>query len=201
MLRIGLTGGMGCGKSTIARAFTVLGIPVYKADDEAKRISASPQVRQRIADTFGEAAAHDKKILSGIVFSDPTKLAELNAIIHPLVFQDISQWIEIQQSCPLPPPYAIVEAAILYDSGMEHLFDAVINVSAPLEEQIERSQTRDHSSKEEVLARISKQMRPEEREKRARFVIHNGEKDEVLPQILKIDSCLRKESILKNAHQ
>lgn len=197
MLKIGLTGGMGCGKSTIARAFTVLGIPVYKADDEAKRISASPEVRQKIAQTFGEQASIDKKVLADIVFSSSEELKKLNAIVHPLVFNDIKHWFDQLQKRTSPFPYAIVETAILYDSGMEHLFDAVINVSSSIEEQIERSVIRDHSSREDVLARISRQMKDEEREKRARFTIHNGNKDEVIPQILKIDTILRNEAGFK----
>lgn len=191
MLRIGLTGGMGCGKSTIARAFSVLGIPVYKADDEAKRISAQDLVKQKIAETFGQEAARDKKILAQIVFSDPSELKKLNAIVHPLVFEDSQKWMERQESQNPAPPYIIVEAAILFDSGMENMFDAVINVSTPLEEQIERACQRDHSSREEALARISKQMSAEEREKRSRYTIHNGKNNEVLPQILDIDKTLR----------
>ena len=158
MLKTGLTGSIGSGKSTVSRIFSSLGIPVYDADTEAKRLSARPEVRQKIAELFGEVAATDKKALAAIVFNDPQELARLNALIHPLVFEDSRQWFHRLAALPTPPPYAIVESAILFDCGMAPMFDFIIDVEAPLEEQIQRSQARDHSSREAILARLEKQM-------------------------------------------
>ena len=194
MLKTGLTGSIGSGKSTVSRIFSSLGIPVYDADTEAKRLSARPEVRQKIAELFGEAAATDKKKLAAIVFNDPQELARLNALIHPLVFEDSRQWFRRLAALPTPPPYAIVESAILFDCGMAPMFDFIIDVEAPLEEQIQRSQARDHSSREAILARLEKQMPAAERMNQSDFIVHNGSEDRLLPQILQIDHFLRKEN-------
>ena len=194
MLKTGLTGSIGSGKSTVSRIFSSLGIPVYDADTEAKRLSAQPEVRQKIAELFGEAAATDKKILAAIVFNNPQELARLNALIHPLVFEDSRQWFRRLAALPTPPSYAIVESAILFDCGMAPMFDFIIDVEAPLEEQIQRSQARDHSSRESILARLEKQMPAAERMNQCDFRGHNGSEDRLLPQILQIDHFLRKEN-------
>ena len=197
MLRIGLTGSIGSGKSTVARVFKTLGIPVYDADAEAKRISARTEVKREIAECFGEEAAADKKVLASIVFGNPEALEKLNRIVHPLVFEDSRQWFQSLSERsgdgirPGVPPYAIVESAILFDCGMAPMFESVIDVEAPLEEQIARSQARDHSSREAVLSRLEKQMDARERMAKSDFVIHNGKQDCLLAQILEIDRVLR----------
>lgn len=191
MLRIGLTGGMGCGKSTIAHAFSVLGIPVYKADAEAKRISGREEVRRKIIETFGKEAADNPKCLAKIVFSQADKLARLNAIVHPLVFEDCIEWFASLEKRDIRPPYAIVEAAILFESGMDRLFDRIIDVEAPIDEQIARCRKRDNCDAESIRSRLSNQMRAEERMKRSDFVIRNGKNDEILPLVLDIDRRLR----------
>ncbi len=191
MLRIGLTGGMGCGKSTIAHIFSVLGIPVYHADERAKRISEKPETQTRIAQLFGQEAAQDKRKLASLVFADASKLAQLNALVHPLVFEDMKNWFTDLENGKTPPPYALVEAAILFESGMDTMFDCVINVEAPVSEQIERCMGRDRSSEAEVTARLSRQFSAEERRKRARFTIQNASHQPILPDILNLDKAFR----------
>lgn len=193
MLRIGLTGGMGCGKSTIAHIFSVLGIPVYHADERAKRISEKPETQTRITQLFGLEAAQDKRKLASLVFADASKLAQLNALVHPLVFEDMKNWFTGLENGKTPPPYALVEAAILFESGMDTMFDCVINVEAPVSEQIERCMERDRSSEAEVKARLSRQFSAEERRKRARFTIQNASHQPVLNKVLEIDRILRRQ--------
>lgn len=196
MLRIGLTGGMGCGKSTIAHIFSVLGIPVYHADERAKRISERPETRACIARLFGKEAAEDKKKLAAIVFADPAELNRLNALVHPLVFEDMEKWFKEIENSTEPPPYAIVEAAILFESGMDKLFDEIINVDAPFEEQMERCLARDRCSEAEVKARLARQLSAEERKEKAHFTIQNASHNPVLGAVLKIDRCLRQQGSL-----
>ena len=184
---------MGCGKSTIAHIFSVLGIPVYHADERAKRISEKPETQTRIAQLFGQEAAQDKRKLASLVFADASKLAQLNALVHPLVFEDMKNWFTGLENGITPPPYALVEAAILFESGMDTMFDCVINVEAPVSEQIERCMGRDRSSEAEVKARLSRQFSAEERRKRARFTIQNASHQPVLNKVLEIDRMLRRQ--------
>ena len=184
---------MGCGKSTIAHIFSVLGIPVYHADERAKRISEKPETQTRIAQLFGIEAAQDKRKLASLVFADASKLAQLNALVHPLVFEDMKNWFTGLENGKTPPPYALVEAAILFESGMDTMFDCVINVEAPVSEQIERCMERDRSSEAEVKARLSRQFSAEERRKRARFTIQNASHQPILNKVLEIDRILRRQ--------
>lgn len=193
MLRIGLTGGMGCGKSTIAHIFSVLGIPVYHADERAKRISEQPETQARIARLFGEEASQDKRKLASIVFADASKLAQLNALVHPLVFEDMENWFAGLRN-GTSPPYALVEAAILFESGMDTMFDCVINVEAPVEEQIERCMARDRCTEAEVKARLSRQFSAEERRGKSHFTIQNASHQPVLDKVLEIDRILRRQA-------
>ncbi|MCM1532264.1 MAG: dephospho-CoA kinase [Bacteroides sp.] len=194
MLRIGLTGGMGCGKSTIAHIFSALGIPVYHADERAKHISRQAETKACIARLFGREAAQDKKALAAIVFNDPQQLARLNALIHPLVFSDMEAWFSELETLHTPPPYALVEAAILFESGMDRMFYGIINIEAPVQEQIERCMARDRCTEPEVKARLARQLSAEERRKRAHFTISNASEEPVLPSVLEIDSLLRQEA-------
>ena len=184
---------MGCGKSTIAHIFSVLGIPVYHADERAKRISEKPETQARIAQLFGQEAAQDKRRLASLVFADASKLAQLNALVHPLVFEDMKNWFAGLENGITPPPYALVEAAILFESDMDTMFDCVINVEAPVSEQIERCMERDRSSEAEVKARLSRQFSAEERRTRARFTIQNASHQPGLNKVLEIDRILRRQ--------
>jgi len=178
MLKAGLTGGIGSGKSMMAKVFSMLGVPVYNADTEAKKLLASdPGVSSKVKAAFGTL---DRNELAAIVFNDKKKLEILNAIIHPAVRQHFVQWVSMQSNCP----YVIKEAAVLFESGADKDLDLVINVSAPEELRIKRVMDRDGLNREQVVARVNNQMKEEERVKRSRHIIYNDELRMLLPQLL-----------------
>jgi dephospho-CoA kinase len=170
---IGLTGGIGSGKTTIANHFRVAGIPVYIADDEARKIMESDEIIAEIKKTFGNIVFDNgilnREKLSGIVFNDPEKLKLLNAIIHPAVKKHFSSWILKQKNAP----YIIYEAAILFESGSYKDCDIIITVTAPLELRIQRVIQRDKTTRENVLSRINMQWNDEKRIEKSDFVIEN----------------------------
>lgn len=170
---IGLTGGIGSGKTTIANHFRVAGIPVYIADDEARKIMQSDVIIAQIKKTFGNTVFDNgilnREKLSGIVFNDPEKLKLLNAIIHPAVKKHFSSWILNQKNAP----YIIYEAAILFESGSYKDCDIIITVTAPLELRIQRVIQRDKTTRENVLSRINMQWNDEKRIEKSDFVIEN----------------------------
>ena len=149
MIRIGLTGGIGSGKSTVAKVFEVLGIPVYYADDAAKKLmNEDQQLKQKIQEQFGEAVYKDgqldRKFLAGIVFNAPEKLQQLNALVHPATLRDAEQWMQQHAvSCGQATPYAIKEAALIFESGAHEELDYVIGVYAPAPLRIQRTMQRD----------------------------------------------------------
>ena len=186
MLKIGLTGGMGSGKSTVARIFEVLGIPVYYADDAAKQImNTDPQLRSALIKHFGEKTYQggqlDRAYLASLVFPDKQKLELLNSLTHPATIRDANRWILEQTS-----PYIIKEAALMFESGANKYLDLVIGVSAPEELRIKRVMQRDHVSRTDVLQRMSKQMDEQEKMKGCDFVVINDEQQLLTPQILKL---------------
>lgn len=148
---IGLTGGIGSGKTTIANYIKSLGIPVYIADDEAKKLLASDAIQQKIKNAFGETIFVNnilsKEKLSQIVFNDPDKLKKLNSIIHPAVKAHFKELAQDYKKVPM----VVKEAAILFESGSDQDCDAVITVVAPITTRIERVENRDKTSKQEVL--------------------------------------------------
>lgn len=190
MLRIGLTGGIGSGKSVVARIFEALGIPVYYADDAARRIqNTDPLVRQQIIQVFGDHAYDDlglnRPYISSIVFRDTEKLAELNAIVHPATIKDAAEWLARQTS-----PYAIKEAALIFESGSQRDLDFVIGVTAPVQLRIQRTMLRDGITEEEVRRRMERQIKDIIKMRLCDFVIHNDEKQLLLPQVLAIHNKL-----------
>lgn len=170
---IGLTGGIGSGKTTVANHFRVAGIPVYIADDEARKIMQSNEIIAEIKKTFGETVFDDgilnREKLSGIVFKDPEKLKLLNAIIHPAVKKHFSKWISNHKSSP----YIIYEAAILFESGSYEDCDIIITVTVPLEIRIQRVIQRDKTTRENVLRRINMQWNDDQRIEKSDYVIEN----------------------------
>ena len=191
MIRVGLTGNMGSGKSLISRFFEILGVPVYHADQQSRKFLDELPVIQQIAGIFGNgvldhAQKIDRKILAGIVFSDPSALRTLNDLLHPLVKQDFSRWASqfSQQK------YILHEAAIIFESGFRGEFDYIIHVSCPPEMAIERVVLRDGISREDVLRRMQFQMDEKEKAALSDFVIRNDGSELIIPQMLEIDQLL-----------
>lgn len=186
MLKIGLTGGIGSGKSTVAKIFETLGIPVYYADAEAKRLmNSSETLKKVIRQNFGEATYENdqlnRKYLADIVFNDPEKLELLNALIHPVTINDAEQWMQ-QQSAP----YSIKEAALLFESGAAENLDFIVGVYAPQALRIKRVMKRDGLIADEIMKRINRQVNEEMKMKLCDFVITNNEQELLVPQVLKL---------------
>ena len=187
MKRIGLTGNIGTGKSTVARIFEILGVPVYHADKQAREITESKIVTQKIVALFGkhvldERHKIDRKALALVVFNDNDKLAALNNLIHPLVENDFLHWCEKHAN----QDYIIQEAAILFESGFERLFDATILITAPEELCIDRVMARDGITKEMVNMRIQNQWSQDKKLTLADYEIINNGELMVIPQVLAI---------------
>lgn len=189
---VGITGGIGVGKSFCAEIFKWLGVPLYIADKEAKLIMIQDQdVKAAIIDLFGKESYIDdgrinRKHLAKVIFSDPSQLAKMNAIVHPAVRDHFRKWADMHQN----HPYIIQESALIFETGSFKLFDKVIVVDAPLELRISRTMTRDHTSREEVLARISKQYDQKEKVELADHIIHNDGRQMIIPQIIQIHHVL-----------
>ena len=190
MLKIGLTGGIGSGKSTVAAIFEVLGTPVYYADAAAKKLMHEDVgLIAGIKELFGENSyvngMLNRTYISGEVFSQPDKLNKLNALVHPVTIADAEKWMSKQFA-----PYLIKEAAILFESGSHIQMDYVIGVYSPLELRIERVMQRDKISKEQVISRINQQMDEEEKMRRCDFLVYNDEKKLLIPQVLELHDKL-----------
>lgn len=186
MLKIGLTGGIGSGKTTVANIFKVLGIPVFNADEVAKKImEEDTDLVAAIKKEFGEPAYAngrlDRKYLAGIVFKDAYKLDVLNSLTHPATIAAAEHWMQQQTS-----PYAIKEAALMFESAAAAGVDYIIGVSAPQILRIKRVIGRDGLTRQDVLDRINRQINEEIKMKLCDFVILNDEQQLLIPQILKL---------------
>ncbi len=172
MIRVGITGSIGSGKTTVCRMFAALGIPVYDSDLEARRLMQEPPLARRIAERFGDAMYRDgvldRRALAARVFSDPNELVALNALVHPVVVEDFRRWTAEQRA-----PYLILESALLFEAGLQQDLDYVVVVTAPITSRVLRAQRRDGVSTEEVRRRMAAQMTEEEYMARADFVIRN----------------------------
>ena len=198
MFTVGVTGGIGSGKTLVCRIFSSFGIPVYHSDLRARHLTENdPAIKRAISEAFGPGALisgkPDRVALADIVFHDRTALEKLNSIIHPAVRKDIEAWINRHSGAD----YIIQEAAILFESGAYRKMDAVISVSAPLETRISRVMARDSASRQEVLQRIHNQLDQEEKDRMADVVILNDGERMLIPQIAEIhEKILRKELLL-----
>lgn len=190
MLKVGLTGGIGSGKSTVAAIFEVLGIPVYYADAEAKKMMNEDEaIINTIKKIFGEESYQSGKLnreyISSIVFSNPEKLKELNGIIHPATISGALKWMNQQTS-----PYSIKEAALIFESYSEKDLDYIIGVTAPEAIRIKRAMLRDNISREKVESRIKEQMNEVEKMNLCNFIINNDETILLIPQVIAIHEQL-----------
>ena len=186
MLRIGLTGGIGSGKSTVARIFEVLGIPVYDADSTSKRLMVeNEELKNLIKNSFGKEAYIDgelnRKYLAEQVFNDSQKMALLNSFVHPATIKDAEEWMKKQKA-----PYLIKEAALIFESGSQKQLDFVIGVKAPMTLRLQRTMQRDHVSEDQVKARMDMQMDEEIKMRLCNYVIVNNEQQMLIPQVLEL---------------
>lgn len=191
-LRVGITGGIGSGKTTACRVFEALGIPVYYSDERAKWLmNNSLDLKKQIIGLLGELAYSvegkiDNKYIASQVFNDPAKLNALNHIVHPAVADDAQNWTNEQEGVP----YTLKESALLFEIGSERSFDKTIVVYAPKEARVLRAMHRDGATRESIEARMAKQMDDELKLQKADFVIFNDGSQPILPQIVKIHRAL-----------
>lgn len=186
MLKVGITGGIGSGKSTVAKIFSSLGIPVYDADRAAKRLVLTDlDIRKKIIENFGSESyvngQYNRRYISQIVFNNKQKLDLLNQIIHPATIRDANRWFSTQDA-----PYALKEAALIFESNSQKHLDYVIGVYAPEEIRIQRTIEREGISADEVKARINKQMDENEKMNLCDFVIDNSGSVSVITQTLEV---------------
>lgn len=190
MLKVGLTGGIGSGKSTVAAIFKLLGIPVFDADVAAKWIMEHDvALIDSIKKAFGEESyignKLNRKYIAAIVFEDKYQLEVLNSITHPATMKAADNWMQ-QQSAP----YCIKEAALLFEAGTAGNLNYVIGVQAPDALRIYRAMQRDNASRQEIIARIDKQIDQTIKMKLCNFVINNNEQELIIPQVLDIHKTL-----------
>lgn len=190
MLTIGITGGIGSGKSTVAAVFALLGIPVLQADHLAKTImQENPEVREKLIAAFGEAAYINNRLntahIANIVFKDPFQLSVLNSIVHPVTIAESIAWANRQQA-----PYVIKEAALFFESGSSQGLDGIIGVSAPGSLRIKRVMDRDGLSRQQILDRMQQQINADLKMKLCDWVIVNDEQQLIIPQVLSLHQKL-----------
>lgn len=191
-LKLGVTGGIGSGKTTVCRIFSVLGAPVFSADTEAGSIMDSdPELREKLNRLAGKnlysGGYLDKPELAKLIFNNKKLLEQVNSIVHPVVFQYYLKWADSQTT-----PYTVMEAAILFESGASELVDMILTVVTPVDERVERLVRGKKLTADQVMERIKNQIDDESRIKRSDFVVYNSENDMILPVILEIHEKLLK---------
>lgn len=183
MKRIGITGGIGSGKSVVAQLLTTFGIPVYIADEESKRLTnTSPRIREGLCALFGSEIyterGLDKSRLAAAIFSDRAQLERVNRLIHPVVQADFDAWCRRQSA-----PFCALESAILFESGFDHIVDVRLLVYAPLEVRLRRATERDQAPREAILRRIQYQMPDEDKRRLSDYTILNDDCAALIPQV------------------
>jgi dephospho-CoA kinase len=190
MLKVGITGGIGSGKSTVAKVFNTLGIPVYYADAQAKTLmQTNPQIKAALLQHFGAATFANNQLnrqyLSTQVFNNPEKLALLNSIVHPITIAHAAQWMAQQTTL-----YAIKEAALFFETGSHQHVDVMIGVYAPTALRIQRVMQRDACTRDEVQARIAKQLNENIKMRLCDYVITNDNQNAIVPQVIALHQLL-----------
>lgn len=195
MKKIGITGGIGSGKTYITKVFSALGVPVYSADEQAKKIvDADFLIREKITALLGADAytnqKYNRKYVTEKVFNDKPLLQKLNQIIHPAVQADYENWLKKHADFS----YTVKESALIFENAVENQFDAVILITADRDTKINRITNRDpHRSKEAIQSILNNQLPDEDKIKKADFIIHNNSSDLVLPQVIDIHRLFSKE--------
>ncbi|MGZ5245132.1 MAG: dephospho-CoA kinase [Bacteroidia bacterium] len=188
MLKIGITGGMGSGKTTVCKVFETYGVPLYYADDRAKLVmNQNDEVKKKLKalfgdDIYGEDGILNKKRMSEKAFSNPYMLKKLESVIHPAVAEDFEEWANQFTD----KPYIVKEAAMLFESGSYKHMDKNILVKADLEERLKRIIKRDNTTREKAMLRIDKQWTDEEKEPLSDYILYNNSETLLLPQIIKL---------------
>lgn len=187
MIKVALTGNIGSGKSTVTHLFSVLGIPIFHADTEAKLLYRDADVKHTILDLFGKKVFDsdgdvDYKQLATVIFNDPQSLQQINQIIHPLVFKKYSDWLVQNKG----KHYTIHEAAIIFENQLEHHYDLIINVTASEKVRMNRVMQRDGITEELFLVRAKNQWPDDKKNKKADFIIFNDGDQFLIPQVIQI---------------
>lgn len=197
MIKVGITGGIGSGKSTVCRLFAEFGVPVYDSDSEARRLmQEEPDLRRRISERFGREVYNpktgllDRRLLADRVFGAPEELAALDGVVHPVVMRDFGRWCGEHAE----EDYVLLESAILFDAGLEGFVDRTVAVTAPLKLRIERTCLRDGASVEEVGRRIAAQLADGELRLRADYIVENTDLERLQPQVVRLDRLFRDEA-------
>jgi dephospho-CoA kinase len=190
MLKVGLTGGIGSGKTTVARIFELLGVPVYYADAASKRLYHSSKeliasLKQHFGENIYSGEQLNRSMLAEIVFNDPGKLELLNSLVHPPTLADARAWMEAQKS-----PYVIKEAALLFESGSAGDLDYIIGVDSPEPLRIKRAMERDNSTSADIKKRMQRQIEERIKMKLCDFIIKNDELEMVIPQVIALHEKL-----------
>lgn len=184
--RLGVTGGIGSGKTTVCRIFRVLGVPVFVADVVARELMENDlSLRKEINAIAGRdlyvTGNLDRKELARIIFNSPDMLRKVNAAVHPAVLGLFDRWAGSSEA-----PYVIMESAILFEAGADTFVDRVLTLSVPVEERIARVMGRNDLSREQVIERIKNQLEDEEREEQSYYILNNSDNEMIIPEILKI---------------
>lgn len=219
MIRVGITGGIGSGKSTVSRVFEALGVPVYYTDTRAKELMvADPVIVAELTALLGEGTykdgALDRQYVASRIFTDRELIRQVNAIVHPRVAADFMRWAERfagraggsatadaadTGAALCDVPYVVMECAIMFESGFEGLMDYVLTVSADLGERVERASSRDGIDPEHIRARMANQMDDAERERRSDFTVLNSDNDMAVGRILELHEFFTDEGRKSNA--
>ncbi len=192
MIKVGITGGIGSGKSMVCKIFECLNIPVYYTDSEAQKlINSNKEIIKELTENFGPEIylnkTLNKPLMAKLIFNNKEHLNKVNSIVHPKIKSDFNNWAQKKNS-----KYVIEEAAILLENNSNHGLDFVITVNSPRDLRINRVKKRDNISEEEIIKRIESQLSEEEKTKLADFVIYNNEKDLLIPQVIKLHKIFNK---------